>query len=78
VYICEGISDLRIYVTVTSPNSQDRGVTSVYDEVCIHIISSINELALYSTVYCRFVYHKGQVYGYDGGYEGDNLDSKVA
>ena len=27
IYICEGISDLRIYVAVTSLYSRDRGVT---------------------------------------------------
>jgi len=29
-YICEGISDLRTYVTVTSPYPHDRGVIGWY------------------------------------------------
>ena len=33
---------------------------------------------LYSIVYCRIVHYGGRVYGHDGGYEGDNLASRVA
>jgi len=40
-----------------------------YNWLCIHIDPSTDELALYSTIYCRFVYHEGRVYGHDGGYE---------
>ena len=51
---------------------------SVYNWICVYIVSSTGELALYSTVYCHIIYYEGQVYGHDGGYEGGNLDSKVA
>ena len=54
------------------------GQPPVYNGVCVHIIPSMGKLTLYSTVYCRFVYYGGQVYGNDGGYEGDDLASRIA
>jgi len=39
-YVCEGISDLRIYVTVTSPYPRDRGVKGWYQRLGSHILSS--------------------------------------
>jgi len=50
----------------------------VYNGVCIHIVPSTNELALYSTIYYHFVYYGDRVYDHDGGYEGGNLASKAA
>jgi len=38
---------------------------------------STGKLALYSTVYRCIVYHRGRVYGHDGGYEGGNIASRV-
>jgi len=35
------------------------------------------KLVLYSTVYYRFVYYRGRVYGHDGGHEEGNLTSRV-
>jgi len=32
----------------------------------VYIVPSTGELAIYSTVYCRIVYYKGQIYGHDG------------
>ena len=37
VYVCGGISALRIYVAVTSPYPQDRGVTWWYQRLGSHI-----------------------------------------
>jgi len=42
-----------------------------------YIIPSIDQLAFYSAVYYHIVYYGGRVYGHDGGYEGDNLTSKI-
>jgi len=50
----------------------------VYNRVRVYIVPSTSELALYSTVYCHFIYYEGQVYGHNEGYEGDNLASRVA
>ena len=49
----------------------------VYNGICVYIVLSTVELALYSIVYCRIVYYGGRVYGHDGCYEGDNLASRV-
>ena len=43
---------------------------SVYNRVCVYIVPSTGELALYFTVYPYIVYYRGRVRGHDGGYEG--------
>ena len=43
---------------------------SIYNEICVYIVQSTDQLALYSTVYCRIVYYGGRVYGNDRCYEG--------
>ena len=50
----------------------------IYNEICVYIGPSTSELALYSTDYCHIVYYEGRLYGQDGGYEGDNLTSRIA
>ena len=32
--------------------------------VCVYIVSSTDQLALDSTIYCRIVYYRGRVYGH--------------
>ena len=49
----------------------------VHNEICVFIVPSTGQLALYSTVYCRIVYYGGRVYSYDRGYERDNLASRL-
>ena len=46
--------------------------------VCLYTVSSTGEFSLYSTFYHCIVYYRGRIYGHDGGYEGDNLASRVA
>jgi len=50
----------------------------VHNGICVYIVPCTSQLALYSTVYCHIVHYGGRVYGYDRGYEGDNLPSRVA
>jgi len=50
----------------------------VYTGYVLTIVSSIGQLALYSTTYCRIVYYSGQVYDNDKGCERGNLVSRVA
>jgi len=39
----------------------------VYNGICVYIIPSIDQLALYFTVYCRIVYYGGRVYAMTEG-----------
>ena len=50
----------------------------VYKGICVYMGPSIDELALYSTVYHLIEYYGGRVYSHDGGYEGGNLASRIA
>ena len=50
----------------------------VYNGICVYIVLCTGQLALYSAVYCRIIYCGGQVCGYDEGYEGSNLASRIA
>ena len=50
----------------------------VYNEICVYIVPSTGELALYFTFYYRIVYYRGRAYGHDEDYEGANLASRVA
>ena len=56
VYICEGIFDLRIYVTVTSSYPRDRGVTFYLRELGYPVIKEMVqddfELNCKWAVYC--------------------------
>jgi len=51
-YICEGISALRIYVTVTSPYPRDQGITGWYQSLGSQIFSTtswqINDILICS------------------------------
>ena len=51
---------------------------SVYNEICVSIVLSTGQLALYSTVHCHIVYYRDRVYGHDKDYEAENLSSRVA
>jgi len=46
-------------------------------EMCLHCFMHRSAGTLH-IVYCRIVYYKGRVYGYDRSYEGGNLPPRVA
>ena len=57
---------------------QETSINVGLQRVCVYIVSSTGELALYSIVYRCIVYYRGRVHGHDGGYERGNMASRVA